>query len=251
MASNPPDLSSLSNPLVTPDQLSSTSSQLDGVPPDLEASLRFAGAQLTQAAGILLQLPQELIAQAIVIFYRFYTGPEGGSFRINAVKVPPPHSPTTPRRNQSDNNIGCLCGNPLPNSQTLLPPSNRPLSSQRLRLPHLPHLSPPHFHPTHRTRPRILLPPRKRLPLPEIHPLQTRSNNSTHYRIHNPSHNTSPSLLNLPPNPLCTTLPTNREIQSLSKKDTRESEYSAAESAASVFDAPAFGFGCRGDVSGG
>lgn len=87
MAPETSDLSFHSNPLVTPEQLSSSSSQLDGVPADLEASSRFAGAQLTQAAGILLRLPQELIAQAIVIFYRFYTGPEGGSFRINAVKV--------------------------------------------------------------------------------------------------------------------------------------------------------------------
>lgn len=81
-------LSSISNPLATIDQLGSTSSsQLDGVPPSLESSLRLAGAELTQAAGILLRLPQEIIAQAIVIFYRFYLGSEGGSFRINAVKV--------------------------------------------------------------------------------------------------------------------------------------------------------------------
>lgn len=81
-------LSSISNPLATIDQLASTSSsQLDGVAPSLESSLRLAGAELTQAAGILLRLPQEIIAQAIVIFYRFYVGSEGGSFRINAVKV--------------------------------------------------------------------------------------------------------------------------------------------------------------------
>ena len=82
------DVSALTTPLVTPDQLSPTSSSLDGVASDLEASLRFAGAQLIQTAGILLRLPQELIAQAIVIFYRFCVGSEGGSFRINAVKVP-------------------------------------------------------------------------------------------------------------------------------------------------------------------
>ena len=87
MAGQPEQLSSLSNPLATIDQLSTSSSQLDGVPADLESSLRFAGCQLTQAAGILLRLPQEIIAQAIVIFQRFYIGSEGGSFRINAVKV--------------------------------------------------------------------------------------------------------------------------------------------------------------------
>ncbi|KAL2055604.1 hypothetical protein ABVK25_003846 [Lepraria finkii] len=86
MAPEPNQLSSLSNPLATIEQLSTSSSQLDGVPADLESSLRFAGAQLTQAAGILLRLPQEIIAQAVVILYRFYVGSEGGSFRINAVK---------------------------------------------------------------------------------------------------------------------------------------------------------------------
>ncbi|KAM0804216.1 cyclin domain-containing protein [Usnea florida] len=86
MAPEAEQLSPLSNPLATVDQLSTSSSQLDGVPADLESSLRFAGAQLTQAAGILLRLPQEIIAQAIVIFQRFYVGSEGGSFRINAVK---------------------------------------------------------------------------------------------------------------------------------------------------------------------
>ena len=85
----PDHLHTLSNPLATISQLSTSSSQLDGVPASLETSLRFAGAQLTQAAGILLRLPQEIIAQAIVIFYRFYLGSEGGSFRINAVKVRP------------------------------------------------------------------------------------------------------------------------------------------------------------------
>lgn len=88
MGPEPDQLSSLSNPLATIEQLSTSSSQLDGVPADLESSLRFAGAQLTQAAGILLRLPQEIIAQAVVILYRFYVGSEGGSFRINAVKVP-------------------------------------------------------------------------------------------------------------------------------------------------------------------
>jgi len=71
--------SPLTNPLATVAQLESSGSQLDGIPPDLEDSIRFAGARLTQAAGILLRLPQEVIAQAIVVFMRFWLGPEGGS----------------------------------------------------------------------------------------------------------------------------------------------------------------------------
>ncbi|KAH0544603.1 hypothetical protein FGG08_001252 [Glutinoglossum americanum] len=56
------------------------SSQIDGVPADLEASIRFAGARLTQAAGVLLRLPQDVAAQAIVLYSRFWVT-EGGSLR--------------------------------------------------------------------------------------------------------------------------------------------------------------------------
>ncbi|PSN67261.1 hypothetical protein BS50DRAFT_493770 [Corynespora cassiicola Philippines] len=72
-------ISPLANPLATIAQLETSGSRLDGIPPDLENSIRFAGARLTQAAGILLRLPQEVIAQAIVVFLRFWVGPEGGS----------------------------------------------------------------------------------------------------------------------------------------------------------------------------
>ena len=71
--------SPLANPLVAVAQLETSGSQIDGIPPHLEKSIWFAGAQLTQAAGILLRLPQEVIAQALVIFMRFWVGPEGGS----------------------------------------------------------------------------------------------------------------------------------------------------------------------------
>ncbi|KAK5016228.1 cyclin-like protein [Cryomyces antarcticus] len=71
--------SQLWNPLATAEQLATSRSQQDGVPADLEASIRFAGARLTQAAGILLQLPQEIIAQAVVLFTRFWIGVDGGS----------------------------------------------------------------------------------------------------------------------------------------------------------------------------
>lgn len=79
--------SALANPLASPDQLSTSGSQLDGVPASLETSVLHIGARLTQVAGILLRLPQDLIAQAIVIFTRFWIGPEGGSLRDYSVKV--------------------------------------------------------------------------------------------------------------------------------------------------------------------
>jgi hypothetical protein len=77
----------LSNALATAEQLTSSSSAIDGVPSDLETSIRFAGTQLTQAAGVLLRLSQDIIAQAIVTFTRFWLGQDGGSLRIYSAKV--------------------------------------------------------------------------------------------------------------------------------------------------------------------
>ena len=79
--------SQLVNPLATAEQISSSGSQLDGIPADLENSIQFAGARLIQAAGILLRLPQEIIAQAIVIFTRFWIGSEGGSLAEYGAEV--------------------------------------------------------------------------------------------------------------------------------------------------------------------
>jgi len=80
-------LSHITNPLATPDQLQTSASQLDGIPGDLEDSIRFESSRLIQAAGILLRLPQELISEAVVIFSRFWIGPEGGSLVEYAAKV--------------------------------------------------------------------------------------------------------------------------------------------------------------------
>lgn len=71
--------SHLLNPLATSAQLETSASQLDGVPRDLENAVRYETMRLLQAAGILLHLPQELIAQSIVILQRFWAGPDGGS----------------------------------------------------------------------------------------------------------------------------------------------------------------------------
>lgn len=81
------EVSHLLNPLATSLQLETSSSQLDGVPKELEDSVRFQTARLIQAAGILLRLPQEVIAQAIVILQRYWTGPEGGSLLEHDSKV--------------------------------------------------------------------------------------------------------------------------------------------------------------------
>ena len=81
--------SNLVNPLATADQLQASASRLDGVPVDLENSVRFAACRLIQAAGVLLRLPQELIAQSIVIFTRFWIGSGGGSLLVYDAQVIP------------------------------------------------------------------------------------------------------------------------------------------------------------------
>lgn len=77
----------LVNPLATPEKLESSSSQLDGIDTSLEESIRFAACKLVQAAGALLRLPQDLVAQAIVTYTRFWVGPEGGSLKIYSAHV--------------------------------------------------------------------------------------------------------------------------------------------------------------------
>ncbi|KAH9832367.1 putative cyclin-L1-like protein, partial [Teratosphaeria destructans] len=71
--------SHLVNPAATSSQLETSSSQLDGVPRDVEDAVRYHTASLIQAAGILLRLPQDIIAAAIVTLQRFWVGPDGGS----------------------------------------------------------------------------------------------------------------------------------------------------------------------------
>ena len=80
-------LSHLANPLASSTQLETSATQLDGVPQDLEDSIRFETARLLQAAGILLRLPQELIAQSIILLYRFWIGADGGSMLEHDSKV--------------------------------------------------------------------------------------------------------------------------------------------------------------------
>ena len=81
------ELSHLVNPLATLTQLETSSSQLDGIPKDLEDSIRFTTFRLMQAAGTLLRLPQEIIAQSIVLLQRYWLGADGGSLLDNDTQV--------------------------------------------------------------------------------------------------------------------------------------------------------------------
>ena len=79
--------SHLVNPLASVSHLETSASQLDGVPKDLEDSVRYETTRLLQAAGVLLRLPQEVIAQSIVILNRYWVGADGGSLLEVDAKV--------------------------------------------------------------------------------------------------------------------------------------------------------------------
>lgn len=61
----------LYNPLATAQQLYQSTSN-NRLPSELQDSIRFYTARLTQAAGILLGLPQDITAQANVLLYRYW-----------------------------------------------------------------------------------------------------------------------------------------------------------------------------------
>ena len=63
-------MSHLYNPLATPDQIHQRSRLL---PTDLLDAVHVATESLTQAAGLLLELPQSITARACVLLARFWT----------------------------------------------------------------------------------------------------------------------------------------------------------------------------------
>ncbi|KAJ1733807.1 hypothetical protein LPJ72_002676 [Coemansia sp. Benny D160-2] len=63
---------SLRNPLLTPAQISASPSETLGLPAELEAEMRAYGCHLIEAAGIVLRVPQVVMACAQILFQRFY-----------------------------------------------------------------------------------------------------------------------------------------------------------------------------------
>lgn len=60
-------------PLLSLEQITNTPSKLiDNISYDDEIGLRIYGCELIQKAGILLKLPQSVIARAQILFHRFY-----------------------------------------------------------------------------------------------------------------------------------------------------------------------------------
>ena len=82
-----PEFPHFANPLASSLQLETSASQLDGVPKEIEDSVHYETARLLQVAGILLHLPQEIVAQSIVTLQRFWIGPDGGSLLEFEAKV--------------------------------------------------------------------------------------------------------------------------------------------------------------------
>lgn len=64
-------MSHLFNPLATAQQLYQNTSS-NRLPVELQDSIRFYTARLTQAAGILLGLSQDITAQANVLLFRYW-----------------------------------------------------------------------------------------------------------------------------------------------------------------------------------
>ena len=64
-------MSHLANALATISQLWLTSAS-SAIPSELQDSIRFYSARLTQQAGILLRLPQDITAQANVLLFRYW-----------------------------------------------------------------------------------------------------------------------------------------------------------------------------------
>lgn len=81
-------MSHLTNPLATPNQLSSNPSS--HLPPEIQDSIRFYTARLTQAAGILLRLPQDITAQANVLLFRYWLvdGMMEWEFSVRLINTP-------------------------------------------------------------------------------------------------------------------------------------------------------------------
>ncbi|WWC90748.1 uncharacterized protein L201_005685 [Kwoniella dendrophila CBS 6074] len=75
------------HPLATLEQIIKTPSSEDGVPTEVEADLRVAGCMLIQEAGVMLNLPQNTMATAQVIFHRFFYVSSMYSFGINDISI--------------------------------------------------------------------------------------------------------------------------------------------------------------------
>ncbi|RZC59064.1 hypothetical protein C5167_006365 [Papaver somniferum] len=68
---------------LTDEQLKNSPSRKDGVNESTENTLRIYGCDLIQEGGILLKLPQVVMATGQVLFHRFYCKKSFARFNIN------------------------------------------------------------------------------------------------------------------------------------------------------------------------
>lgn len=135
-------MSHISNPLATPSQLYQLSSS-NALPIELQDSIRFYTARLTQAAGILLRLPQDITAQANVLLFRYWLVDDlmAHEFSVRSIQ-----SPSTIFSIQNTFasmyrkliEPGRLSSNHLPNCQNLRLPTLPTQHHKRLRISPLP-----------------------------------------------------------------------------------------------------------------
>lgn len=84
----------MTNPLATPDQLFQRRS-FGALPIELQDTIFFATQCLTQSAGVLLQLPQSVTAQANVLLARYWLVEPSMSHEFSVRFPPSPlHLPT-------------------------------------------------------------------------------------------------------------------------------------------------------------
>jgi hypothetical protein len=153
----------LANPLASPAQLFALNTLNSPLPPDLQHSIRFYTARLTQAAGLLLRLSQDITAQANVLLFRYWVIDPLLAWEFSVRLLPPTPPISYSEENMLITAIGCISKRPLPNSQDLRLSTLTTQHNKRLRLPPLPHLLPPNHCPHHSSRSRILLPVRNGL----------------------------------------------------------------------------------------
>lgn len=77
----------LTNPLATPSQLYNRNS-FSSLPQDLQESVFIATQCLTQAAGLLLELPQSVTAQANVLLARYWLVDSPLAHELSASPLP-------------------------------------------------------------------------------------------------------------------------------------------------------------------
>ncbi|ERN16839.1 cyclin-L1-1 isoform X2 [Amborella trichopoda] len=70
---------------VTEEQLRNSPSRKDGIDEQTETTLRIYGCDLIQESGILLRLPQAVMATGQVLFHRFYCKKSFGRFNVKRV----------------------------------------------------------------------------------------------------------------------------------------------------------------------